>query len=345
MTGLKKFRQLIIGLAVACGALYYTLRGVPLGDLWGSFAGVRYVYLLPATALIVLSYWVHACRWRLLLLPLKKVPVAGLYAPMMVGNMGNLLPARAGELLRAYLFGKKYNVPFSGALATILVLRLFDLVLLLLLVAFTFIAYAGAFDSPVGDSGLTFGDLALQFGRATALLLGAILIFAYFLLRHGAATRAWIGRVTKPLPVRWREKIGFLIEEFLSGFRALKTFTLFSQVGGLSLLELAVNVFSFYPLYWAYELENKSLESLLVLAVVLSLILIVLPAPAFLGSFQAGVMIALNQLFGEDKVTAASFGMVAWGLNFLVVVLAGLYFIFHEHLSLRQVVKTDAFDP
>ena len=89
----------------------------------------------------------------------------------------------------------------------------------------------------------------------------------------------------------------------------------------------------------------KTGKRYLFVTALLSLILIVLPAPAFLGSFQAGVMIALNQLFGEDKVTAASFGMVAWGLNFLVVVLVGLYFIFHEHLSLRQVVKTDAFDP
>jgi uncharacterized protein (TIRG00374 family) len=342
---LKNFRQLIIGLLVAGGALYYTLRGVPPKDLWASFSSVRTAYLAPAVVLIVLSYWVHACRWRLLLIPLKNVPVSGLYAPMMVGNMGNLLPARAGELLRAYFFGKKYDVPFSGALATILVLRLFDLVFLLLLVAFTFIVYAEAFDSLVGTTGLTFGDLAVQFGRVTAALLAVILVFTYFLLRHAAATRAWVGRMTQPLPARWRDKITFLIEEFLKGFEALKTFALFGRVAGLSVLELAVNVVSFYPLYWAYNLDNKSLESLLVLTVVLSLILIVLPAPAFLGSFQAGVMIALHQLFGEDKVMAAGFGMMAWVLNFLVVVVAGLYFIFHDHLSLRQVVKIEPPGP
>jgi len=338
---LKKFRQLIIGLLVAFGALYYTLSGVSPAELIGSFKGLRSGYLVPAVLLIALSYVVHAYRWRLLLLPLRPVPVSGLFAPMMVGNLGNLLPARAGELLRAYLFGKKYGVPFSGAFATILVLRLFDLVFLLLLVAFTFIAYAGAFDAPMADTGMTFGDLAFQFGRATAILLALILTFAYFLLRHGDATRAWVGRVTRRLPASWRDKIAYLIDEFLGGFRALKTPALFGRVAGLSALELAVNVVSFYPLYWAHNLADRSLESLLVLFVVLSLVLIVLPAPAFLGSFQAGVMIALAELFGEERLAAAGFGMVAWGLNVLVVVLAGLYFIVHDHLSLSQVMKTE----
>ena len=42
---------------------------------------------------------------------------------------------------------------------------------------------------------------------------------------------------------------------------------------------------------------------------------------------------------------AAGFGMMAWVLNFLVVVVAGLYFIFHDHLSLRQVVKIEPPGP
>ena len=65
--------------------------------------------------------------------PMKKVPVTGLFSPLMVGYMANILPARAGEFIRAYLLGKKHGIPFSGAFASIVVERLFDIVAVLLL--------------------------------------------------------------------------------------------------------------------------------------------------------------------------------------------------------------------
>ena len=133
---------MVIGLIIAAGALYFTLQGIALKDLARSLRSVEYIYLLPATGLIAFSYVVHAVRWRLLLLPLKQVKVSGLYAPMMVGNMGNLLPARAGEVVRAYLFSRKYNVPITSCIATIFVLRLFDLTFLLLLVIWVFGFYS-----------------------------------------------------------------------------------------------------------------------------------------------------------------------------------------------------------
>ncbi len=62
-----------------------------------------------------------------------------------------------------------------------------------------------------------------------------------------------------------------------------------------------------------------------------------LPTPAFLGSFNAGVLIALHEIMGESEVATVSFGFVAWGLNFAVVILGGVYFILHDHISVRKL--------
>ena len=112
---MKKARQLLIGLAIAVGALYYTVRNISLDELIVSFKEVELIYVLPALLLTILTYVVRAYRWQILLRPFKQIPVNDIYAPLMIGFMGNIFPARAGEFLRAYLVGKKHGITFAGA--------------------------------------------------------------------------------------------------------------------------------------------------------------------------------------------------------------------------------------
>ncbi|SVD89298.1 uncharacterized protein METZ01_LOCUS442152, partial [marine metagenome] len=76
-------------------ALYYTLRNVSFDEIISSFQDMDYVYILPAIVLIVLSYILRVYRWQALLESSLKVNVGELYSPLMVGFMGNFLPARA----------------------------------------------------------------------------------------------------------------------------------------------------------------------------------------------------------------------------------------------------------
>ena len=129
---MKKYQQLTFGLVIALIALYYTLRNVSLSEVTTSFKEMDHIYIIPAFMIIALSYVFRAYRWQVLLGSSLKVDVVGLYSPMMVGFMGNFLPARAAEILRPYLLSKKYDITFSAALASIIIERLFDLIMLLL---------------------------------------------------------------------------------------------------------------------------------------------------------------------------------------------------------------------
>ena len=71
------------------------------------------------------------------------------------------------------------------------------------------------------------------------------------------------------------------------------------------------------------------------------ILITILPTPAFLGTFNAGVLIALHNIMGEAELTAVSFSMVVWTMNFMVVFVAGFYFILHDHLSVRQLVEVE----
>ena len=151
---MKKIRQSLIGLLIAIVTLYYTLQNVSYKELETSLKNAELIYILPGLVLIVLSYVTRAYRWQILLRPFKKIPVKEIYSPLMIGFMGNVLPARAGEFLRAYLVGKKHDITFSGAFSTIIVERLFDLVCLLALFVWVFL-----FNTEIFDPNLTFSGV------------------------------------------------------------------------------------------------------------------------------------------------------------------------------------------
>ena len=338
---MKKSGQLIIGLIVAILAVYYTMRNVSVSELMESFRHVNYIWLLPAFVMMCLTYVARAIRWRVLLLPVKEVKTWDLFSPLMVGFMAGVLPARAGELVRAYLLGKKFELSFASSLATIVVERLFDLILLLFLFSWIMVFHGEIFDGDIAWSGISIRDLAFQFGVFSLALVLVLIAFIYLLTFHNERAISLVHWLVKPFPEKWQYNLIQMVEKFSQGlgvFRNVRAlvFIVVATVGVWALI-----ILQYYPLYWAYELQDKSATSLVLLTVMICILITVLPTPAFLGSFNAGVLIALHEIMGETEVATVSFGFVAWGLNFAVIVLGGVYFILHDHISVKKLVDIE----
>ena len=94
-------------------------------------------------------------------------------------------------------------------------------------------------------------------------------------------------------------------------------------------------------MYLAFDLNNKSIESLLLLAVIVPIFMTLLPTPGFVGSVQAGVFVALHTIMGEDPAVAGAFGMVVWAWGLTIQILMGLYFLFRENISWRTLLKIE----
>lgn len=338
---MKSARNLIIGLAITAGALYYTLHNVSMKDLAASFKTVDYVYIVPAVFILLLSFLFRALRWRILISPMKRVGVRDLFSPLMVGFMANILPARAGELIRAYLLGKKHGIPFSGAFASIIVERLFDIVAILLLFAWVFMFNAQILSSDATLSGVSLQTLATRFGQLSAILVVALIGFIYMMVAHKGKLVGFIRWVIRPLPAKWHDKVEYLIEEFSLGCMVTKDLPALFKIMLYTVLVWAAIVVSYLPFYFAYDLDNKSLESLAILTVLVSILIVVLPTPAFLGSFNAAILIGLHDIMKVPELTAVSFGMVVWAVNFGVILIGGFYFILHDHLSVKTLVQVE----
>src|SRR5688572_33163972 len=83
--------------------------------------------ILGAVFFLFLSYWIRACRWRYLLLPVKPISIGPLFRSTLIGFMGNyLLPFRAGEVMRAVSIGQNQSISKAAALGSIVLERAFD---------------------------------------------------------------------------------------------------------------------------------------------------------------------------------------------------------------------------
>ncbi len=107
-------------------ALYLAFHEVSFEILRTYATGANVLYLLGVVLLTVLSYILRAARWPLLF-PDSPLPFGSSYRVLVLGFfMNNILPARAGELVRAHLGSKVVGKPRTLVLATIASERLAD---------------------------------------------------------------------------------------------------------------------------------------------------------------------------------------------------------------------------
>jgi len=338
---LKKTIQLLIGLLIAVGALYYTLSNVSGKELMASLETVEWVYLLPSILIIVSTYIFRVYRWQILLMPMQEIRISELSGPLMVGFMSNILPGRAGEFIRAYLIKQRSSISFSGAFATIVVERLFDLIMMLLMFIWLFAFRADVFSTKAQTMGISVRDLAIKFGQAGVGLIFMLVLFIYFLVWHKAALMKLIHWIEKRLPEKWNNRIEYWVEEFSLGLSVIKKPKSLFMIALYTVLVWISITFTFYPLYWAYDLQDKSMDSLVLVTVMVGIFITVLPTPAFLGSTNAAILISLHNIMGEDELKAVSFGMVSWALGFFVMAIGGIYYLFRDHLSFGKLVQAE----
>jgi uncharacterized protein (TIRG00374 family) len=304
-----------------------------------SFKMMNYNYILPALILTALRYVFRAFRWRTILGPSIKTSVWGLFSPMMIGCLGNFLPVRAAEVLRPFLLSKKFDFSFSAAFASIVIERLFDLIFLTLIFAWIFWFKADYISPALEFAGMPLQTMAVKFGQISIAAILILMISIYLLLRHKEKMTCTIRWLTLILPVKWSKKVDLIIKEFSAGCEVIKSFGALIQITIYSALAWMANIFSVYPLYLAFDLENKTVTSLLVLTIMVAILSTIAPTPGFLGSYNAGVFIALHEIMNESEAKAVSFGIVGWALYICVVLGSGLYFLFCEHISFRTLFQ------
>ncbi len=327
---MKNFRgkvKLLIGIIVSILFMYLAFRKVNFYEMGNAFQDANYWYIILALGLLFFSHWLRAIRWHYLMVPIEKVKITPLFSALMIGYMANVfLPAHLGEFLRAYVLGKRSNVPASAVFGTVVIERIIDIFVLILFMGLTFVVFP--FPDWVKNSGY------ITFVFAVFLLLALVLM-----KRYREASLRLLSMLLKPFPEKISSKIDELMHSFLDGVVGLKNWRHYAIMVVLSLLmwicygmilQLCFYAFSFVSVY------NFPWTAALVVLVITTISILVPSSPGYIGTYHYLCQLSLG-MFAVPESEALSFAFVAHGLSYFPILIVGLFFAGMENISIKKM--------
>jgi uncharacterized protein (TIRG00374 family) len=337
---LLKSRGFWIGMAVSLVLVGLFVRSIDFAEVRKAFVEANYALVLLCLPVYAASVWLRTLRWQYILRPVKRVPARRLFPVVIIGLMGNnLIPARAGELVRAYVLGQREKISKATSLGTIAVDRVFDgitLVPMLLIVA-AFVG--GGISFPVGfRKSLSLAELgivmAVLFGAALALLFYVTLSDRGRLLLHGTVQRL--------VPSRLRPGIEQLLQSFTEGLDALRSPVDLALAAVMSFLSWILEAGMYYIVALAFGIHEGFYVFVLLMAAC-NLAMAVVASQGGIGPFELVVSRVLLW-FGVTGDVGSAYAIGLHAMWFFPVVALGLYFAWSTNVTLGEAFGRGAPD-
>ena len=309
---------------ISLAFLAVALQGIHLGDLWATLRGADYLWLLPGMAITTSLLFLKGWRWQLLFYPEHRLPFALVMTALCAGYLAsNVLPARAGELIRLLLLVSEQPVSAARTLSTIIVERLLD-VLTLIVVLVLLLPFVKL------PAEMTYA--AWGIGLVALLGAGLMALFSFWKERVLRLAHRLLGRIRFLDRPQLYDALGHLIDGFatLRGRLGL-TLLAISLLGWIGVIGTAWCAAQVFPLH--------APVTAMAFAVVVTTLGMLLPStPGYIGVFHGLVWVALAP-FGVLKDQAFSFALVWHGANYLTLSLSGVIALWIHGTSLNQVLQ------
>jgi len=316
--------QFWVGLVLSAGFLYLALRGLGINDIWEPLKSAQYWWLLPGVGVYFIGVVVRAWRWHYLLRPVKPISTRKIFPIVTIGYMGNnIYPARAGEVLRAVVLKRKEAVPISASLATIIVERIFDGVVML---GFVFLNLP-ELATLTGTSGFIGNIQTLALWGAGAFF-GALAVFMLAAMFPTRAEKILDKIIQTFLPEKMREKVQDILMKFLHGLESLRSPREAIMVLLTSVVIWLLETGKYWFVMQAFDFE-VSFFALMLMNGIVNLATTIPSAPGYVGTFDAPG-IAVLSAFGVDQGIAAGYTLVLHAALWLPITLLGAYYMLKE---------------
>jgi uncharacterized protein (TIRG00374 family) len=313
--------QLGIGVLISAVFLWLALRGLQLDTAWADVRAADYVWLLPSIATYFLAVWARTWRWDYMLRPLKHIPVRRLFPVVVIGYMGNnIYPFRAGEVLRSYVLRRREGVPMGGSLATVIVERVFDGLVMLM---FVFAA-------------LPFAPLPSQLIRSI-VIIASIAFFGALAVFFGlAAVPERVLTLTETLsrrllPRRLRVPVLDFAGRFMTGLSSLRSFKNVMMIFLTSVVIWLLETVKYWFVMHAFDFQ-VSFFALMLMNGVVNLATTIPSAPGYVGTFDGPGIIVLV-LYGIKRTLATAYTLVLHAALWLPITLLGAFYMLREGLG------------
>lgn len=315
---MKKWR-LWTGIVVSLACLYLAARGIAWDNLLTALGQVRYVSLLPALGLLVLTMIARAYRWRLTFTSEHRPSTVRLFNLLNMGYLANAVtPMRLGDVLRAYVCAELEQLSVVRVLSTIVVERVADTLAIvgLLILLMPRVSLPRELVQPalwvglVGVAALVLLLLVVLRRSRVLILFDRVASRVKFLQRHAI-----------------RQSIGAAVD----GLATLRSWRSASGVAGWSVAIWLGTALQFFVVMCAMGLSLPATAALLVVCLT-SLGMVIPSSPGYVGVFEYLCVVALS-LFGVAREVALGYALVVHALAYVAPILLGGIAIWAEGYS------------
>jgi uncharacterized protein (TIRG00374 family) len=321
---------LLAGFGLGVGLVVYLLSSVDLGQLGNDFSNADYRLLALALVAFAVNLLMKVPRWALLYG--EDAPGwDALFGGINVGYAVNaLLPARLGDLVRAYWVRDRSGISMVRTLATIAVERAADGVAVLIM----FLAVAPTVALPASTR-----RAALVAGGLFVAALVVMVVLAFF-----STGENWFSRFLTRLEDGRGAIVSRTVRQVSTGLSALRS----RRSIALLLLYTAIIWGSNAVLLWliilAFHVDAPFAAGVLGNAVV-SLGMTVPSTPGYIGVFDGLIVLTLG-LYNVARTPALAVAFMFHAIGFIPVTVIGIIYIARAGMGRTlQMVRTRPASP
>ena len=321
-----------LGIGVSGLLLWYALKGIDFGQVVAALRGSDLLLWALCAVTSQLIFPLRALRWRTILDPVApRLPLGVLWRATAIGMMiNNVVPARAGELARVYvLVRERKDVPWSAALASLAVDRVFDA----LCVVFLLVAALLAPDFP--------SDLVVRGHsvRAVAAGMGVVVVASmaglFAVATWPRALEVMVGRATRAVLPRLEHRVGALVHSVAGGLAVIREPARFAATFAWALLHWLVNALAFWFGFRAVGIAAPITAALFVQGIIVAGVSVP-SSPGFVGVFEFAAKLALP-VYGVSEAQALTWAIGFHVLSYIPITLIGAWYFVRMGMHLGDV--------
>lgn len=332
--------RIVVGVLVGAATIYWLFHGVDWEVIFSTIKSAQTNQLIAGFAFMILSQVTRALRWHIIVEKSFHASFSNVYTASQIGLLFNfIIPARLGEIVRAYLLAKDSKTSIPVCLGTIIVDKSFDLVMMLvaLLLLSFYISHHGELNVPAfsidSTTSIAISHDVISYGF---FVISGVLIFILGLLvmmyLNNSAVSKQLRRMMFFIPSRLADKVTNLIKQMADGLHILGS-------GKALLITLSwsflVWFFSYLAIYFIISavLGNIPLIAPFVILVMVAIFVAVPIVPGVVGQYHLAVIIGLLFFYPEmPREMLGSLALMTHSVTLLVVTILGVGAILHSHI-------------
>ncbi len=324
----KSIIRAIVGIAIGAFFLYLTLDKKPMDEIFNSLAQAKIGWVLMSALALIVAFYLRAIRWKVLLENQnEKASTYNVLYSLTMMYFFNAFTPKLGEILRCTTLNKSEKIPTSVSLGTVVSERIYDVAILVSGV-FAFLFFEREHLGGVSTSIKQSLALMMQNNTYATVAIVVVLALVIFIAYRLSKTNKIAARVSK-----FFKELG---QSMKRGFK-IKNYGKFIFQTILIWITLVFLHYSFLM-----SLPETDHHSFYFATIVLFIggIGWALPAPAGIGTTNF-MILQLFIAFNLDENVAATFGLLAAGITFMVSILFGFFAIGFDQLRTRYLRKRE----